>query len=126
MHDITGNVAADAQAALGTSAHDIDQFVLATVNDAAKLTQAIQIHLVQSWAAWIGHTSAIGFDDDIEIAMLQMGDEAEAKDDFFDELMPGPFDDDTPPDTPQLHDDHDEDDVFWWCRYGWQRHSRQH
>jgi hypothetical protein len=35
LHDIDGNVAADAQAERGTNAHGVDPFVLATVKDAA-------------------------------------------------------------------------------------------
>ena len=44
--------------------------------------------------------------------MLQLRDDADATDDFFDELMPGPFDEEFTPDILQLHDNQDDDDGF--------------
>ena len=88
LQHISGNVAADAAADEGTSAHNIPVDVRLEAEDREQLAIAVQNHLVASWAQWIRHSKGAAVDANHNAVITQLlSTDSSASEDFFDEIM---------------------------------------
>ena len=82
--------------------HNIATYVLVTARDRARLTSAVQEHLVASWATWINRTRGLGVDRDLVRETISV-----TKDDQRDNET-----DELPPDVCELYDTEEDYDPF--------------
>jgi len=82
-----GNNIADELADAGACMHNIDPYVTITARDRAKLTAAVQDHLVASWCAWITHTRGASFDPEQVLAIKNTCNANDKRENEEDELQ---------------------------------------